>query len=184
MREPPEPRHDVPMMFRPCLHLGPERPAQDHRPLLVREPLGMREGQIEEHPQLRFAGPVMPGAQRLLGCLVGCRVRGIHPRLSAEGVARILVEKKDQRERTLRGRQPARKPACRRGLVGFGKALAEAPVEGGILREPSLGSRFRPEPDDFARLKIDARRPQGQLVNELHWNASVENAGWIALRYR
>ncbi len=150
MRKPAELGDDVTMSARMAGDWFRQISGQNHRPFLIREMFGMAEWQVEEGGQLGADRLVMTKTQRRIGDDPGQRVGAIHERSAPKGIARVLVQKDDQRQRAFGGAEPWHQFAPRGSPVLVGESIAKAVVEGLILAEPDGMAKGCPEGGNLA----------------------------------
>src|SRR5690606_31193834 len=80
------------------------------------------------------------------------RIGGVHVPGAAERVARKLVQQDQQRQRAGRAAFPVIEFTPGGSHVQVQETFAECLVEGRVLAEPALGTRFAPEPDHGVRV--------------------------------
>lgn len=107
MREAPEAPDHVAMTFRMLGRIATERRAERDGQVLIRQILGMAEGQVQEEPQLRLGRRAVAARLRQPREMARQRVGRVHMRRAAEAVARELVEQDRQRQAARRALRPA-----------------------------------------------------------------------------
>ena len=121
------------------------RSSECNRTLLVAEILRVSERNIKEEPQVRFDAMIMPARKRGIGDLACKRVRGIHPRRPAKGVARELVEQDRKRPRAYGRFQPCRERLTGRCFVQPQKPFPKSAIKVSVFGKPTRGPGVPPE---------------------------------------
>jgi hypothetical protein len=170
VREAAETADDIGMQFRPFDTVGIARGLeQSHRALLIGEVFRVLERQIEEAAHVGD-GAVEAVKNGAAGNFARQRVGGEGALVTAEHVARKLVEQNEQRQRAFGIPLPCDELAGGGVFVELEKAAVDFLIERRIFLEPAFRPDRAPEGDDFGGIRlITARHRKLVHINVLDW---------------